>query len=190
MVFTLPCRTVRTARAWTPRLRKPQQRTWHIPLTLKFTSLRLLVHLYIQYRQLLHLLIGSFYAATMELSGERIMHPLLTGKGKMLKILILEKTISIHLLFEFTKDHFLLCMAFSIYKSFLSIFFKMIHIHLILVQLTFSMHVSVFEGLEITNSTKQEWLYIYIWGCMTRHAAKPQKEYLKAGWKKSLIVSC
>lgn len=47
---------------------------------------------------LLHLLMEIFYAARMELLEERIMHPLLTQKGKMLKDTYLGKSISIHLL--------------------------------------------------------------------------------------------
>lgn len=82
---------------------------------------------------LLHLLIEVFYAARTELLEERTTHPLLTEKGKMLEDLG-KKYFHTFTRFEFIKDHFLFCMAFNICKSFLSIYFKMIHIHLILVQ--------------------------------------------------------
>lgn len=82
---------------------------------------------------LLHLLIEVFYAARTELLEERT--TLLTEKGKMLEDTYLgKKYFHTFTRFEFIKDHFLFCMAFNICKSFLSIYFKMIYIHLILVQ--------------------------------------------------------
>lgn len=61
---------------------------------------------------------------------------------------------------------------------------------LILAQWMVPLHTRVFKASKITNNTWQERLYIYVCSCMTRYAAKTQKEKWKAGWKKSLTVCC